>query len=103
MTMTSERDFGARPVEDRPVVTTGIHTGPLTDEEMASIVRHRAAKAFPNRWHVGGPAGRTLYCGERFVGSTIEPEDANWLVTLANAENTRNDTAAFDNQNRKAE
>lgn len=57
---------------------------PITVEELESILRRRRAAADPSLWQVGGPGGRTLYEGDRFVGSTVDPADA---VRLAAANN----------------
>jgi hypothetical protein len=95
--MTSER-FGARPVEERgdlmPLGTIGTTTIALTDEELATVVRRRRAKAHPHLWRIGGSLstdGHTIYHGERFVGMTINPADAAWFVTLANDAVARGD------------
>lgn len=59
----------------------------LTDEEMATIVRRRRAKANPYLWRIGGSIstdGHTIYCGERFVGMCVNPVDAAYFVKLAN-------------------
>lgn len=94
---TSERcrnnpPYGARPVEDRdlltPLGTPGQHTVSLTDEELATVLRRRRAKSHPGRWRVGGSPGtegRTLYQGDRLQGLLLHGDTAAWLAGLANA------------------
>lgn len=85
---------GARPVEDRDLpddrdLLTALgsvehHTIAVTGAELASLLRRRRAVRYPAVWSTGGPANRTLYEGDRFVGSTVDPADATRIADRMN-------------------